>query len=105
MQFVKKRANSSLEDFLTEAAQVKNFKSSTGRAYQVLDIVNHQMSFLRLDAKSDAPWVMDLKAVYRAYQELDDFETLNFKKYVPRRHSPARGLLLHLQLLTPKVIG
>jgi hypothetical protein len=43
---------------------------------------------------------MNLKEVYRAYKELEDFAMVNFKPYVNRRHSPARGLLLHLGLLT-----
>jgi hypothetical protein len=42
---------------------------------------------------------MDLLKVYEAYHELDHFDTEAFRAYVPRRHSPARGLLLHLELL------
>ncbi len=45
---------------------------------------------------------MDLKDVYQAYIELTDFKTTNFKPYVPRRQSPALGLLLSLKLLKKK---
>jgi hypothetical protein len=44
-------------------------------------------------------WNMDLKKVHQAYKELKDFKTKNFAPYVPRRHSPALGLLLHVGLL------
>ena len=57
------------------------------------------MVFLRLDAKSDQEWMMNLEEVYRAYGELDDFATVNCKPYIPITHSPARGLLIHLGLL------
>ncbi len=55
------------------------------------------MSFQRLS--SNVIWKMDLKGVYQAYQELNDYKTINFKPYVPRTHSPALGLLIHLKLL------
>lgn len=57
------------------------------------------MCFLRLDAKSDLEWSMNLEEVYRAYKELDDFAAINFKLYVPITYSPACGLLIRLGLL------
>jgi hypothetical protein len=89
----------SLSDFLKRATQVKSFTSSTGKRYKVTKIENNVMWFLRLDAKADTPWDMDLKGVYQAYVELNNYDTENFRPYVNRRHSPARGLLLHLGLL------
>ncbi|WP_312082885.1 hypothetical protein [Epilithonimonas hominis] len=42
---------------------------------------------------------MDLKKVHQGYLELTDFKTISFKAYVPRRYSPALGLLLTVGLL------
>lgn len=88
-----------LSEFLDRARKVKSFTSSNGRRYEVQRIQNDEMFFLRLDAKSAEEWSMNLKGVYRAYQELEDFATVNFKPFVPITHSPARGLLLHLGML------
>jgi hypothetical protein len=88
-----------LSEFLDKARNVKSFTSSNGRRYDVQRIENEEMFFLRLDAKSEEEWSMNLKEVYRAYKELEDFATINFKPYVPITHSPARGLLLHLGML------
>jgi hypothetical protein len=89
----------SLPEFLDKARDVKSFTSSNGKRYEVQSIVNDEMYFLRLDAKSTEVWSMNLKEVYRAYKELEDFATVNFKPFVPITHSPARGLLLHLGVL------
>lgn len=78
---------------------VTSFTNSKGRLFVVVGILNNKMTFNRIDASADVEWCMDLKEVYRAYYELSDFSTKNFKLYVPRTHSPARGLLLHLGLL------
>ena len=88
-----------LSDFLERVKKVKEFRSSTGRRYQVTGNRNDDLLFQRLDAKEQEEWKMNLKMVYKAYVELDNFETVNFKPYVPRKHSPARGLLLHLKML------
>jgi len=89
----------SLSEFLEKAIKVKSFTSSNGKRYEVQRIENDEMFFLRSDAKSGKEWSMNLKEIYRAYKELEDFATINFKPYVPITHSPARGLLLHLNLL------
>jgi hypothetical protein len=82
-----------------KARKVKSFTSSNGRRYEVERIENDELFFLRLDAKSEEEWSMNLKEVYRAYKELEDFFTINFKPFVPITHSPARGLLLYLGLI------
>lgn len=59
------------------------------------------MNFLRLDSES-SKWDMDLKKLYKAFIELDESKfsnTKNFKPYVPRTHSPGRGLLVNLGLI------
>lgn len=89
----------SLKEFKNRVVKISSFASSTGKRYKVKSIVDNEMYFLRLDAKSDLEWSMNLEEVYRAYKELDDFATINFKPYVPITHSPARGLLIHLGLL------
>lgn len=88
-----------LNEFLDKAKTVTKFTSSNGRRYLVTGIESDEMLFRRLDAKEDTEWRMNLKNVYRAYQVLEDFATLNFKPFVPITHSPARGLLLHLGML------
>ena len=89
----------SLKDFLEKAKTVESFTSSNGRRYSVDSVIDDEMFFWRLDADENTIWKMDLKNLYRAYQELEDFATINFKPYVPITHSPARGLLLHLGML------
>lgn len=89
----------SFSDFKEKAIKISSFTSSTGKRYKVKSIFGNEMYFLRLDTKSDLEWSMNLEEVYRAYKELDDFATNNFKPYVPITHSPARGLLIHLGLL------
>jgi len=88
-----------LSEFLEESRKAAFFSSSSGRRYEVLRIENDVMFFLRLDAKLDVEWNMNLREVYRAYVELEDFATVNFKPFVPIAHSPARALLLHLGML------
>ena len=103
MQFVKNFPITPLETFLEQSGKVTDFTSSKGHKYEVIDIEDNIMQFLRLDTGSSEPWHMELEKVYLAYQELESFYTLSFKKYVPRKHSPARGLLIHLKMLVPKI--
>lgn len=91
-----------LEEFLLKAVKVDRFTSSNGRRYEVKYVKDDIMHFIRKDADPEHDWSFDLKDVYKAYIELENFDTISFKKFVPRRHSPARGLLLHLRLLTAK---
>ncbi len=88
-----------LEEFLNKAKKVSSFASLRGRKYKVIRFENYGMFFIRLDSDNTIEWNMDLKKVYKAYEKLTDFKTENFKPFVPIRHSPARGLLLHLNLL------
>lgn len=98
-KFQKTKPVITLSNFLEKASRVKSFASSNGKRYQVERIENDIIYFLRLDAKKEKVWSMNLKEVYRAYDEIEDFATINFKSYVPITHSPARGLLLNLGLL------
>jgi len=74
------------------------FKGLRGQEYHVKNIEGSKMKFIR--KSTGVEWPMDLEGVLRAYKELTDFRTVNFKPYVPRTHSPALGLLLHLKLLS-----
>ena len=88
------------KDFLQAAKKIKSFSSSSGKKYVVTDVKGDVISFKRLNSKNpDEDWPLDLKRVFEAFQNLNDFRTENFMKYVPIRHSPARGLLIHLGLL------
>jgi hypothetical protein len=102
MQFERTAPKVTLEHFLRKAERVSHFTSSNGKRYKVVRLDNNIMTFQRLDAKKENEWDIDLRAVYQAYLELDNFDTVSFKPFVPRRHSPARGLLLHLGMLEPK---
>jgi len=84
-------------DFLHKVKGTTYFSSLTGKAYQVTALRGDIMSFIRIETGEE--WKMDLSGVHRAYLELDDFKTVNFKPYVNRTHSPALGLLLSLGLL------
>jgi len=97
MKFNKTNPTIAYEEFYDLVRPVDQFGSLTGKKYNVLSAENHVMSFLRVS--TGEKWSMNLKEVHRAYLELTDFKTVNFKPYVPRTHSPALGLLLHLGLL------
>lgn len=90
----------SFDDFKNAAFKVKKFKSIPRlKTYEIVSIDADIIYFIRKDANSTKLWTLDLKSIYKAYIELEDFQTLSFRKYVPVRHSPARGLLMHLGLL------
>ncbi|MEN5378776.1 hypothetical protein [Sphingobacterium kitahiroshimense] len=97
MKYTKTNPTIAYEEFYKIAKPVKHFKSLTGKEYDVQSVIGDEMKFLRVS--TGEIWPMDLKGVHLAYCELTDFKTVNFKSYVPRTHSPALGLLLHLGLL------
>jgi len=97
MKYTKTNPTIGYEEFYEIAKPVKHFKSLTGKEYDVQSVIGDEMKFLRVS--TGEIWTMDLKGVHLAYCELTDFKTVNFKSYVPRTHSPALGLLLHLGLL------
>lgn len=87
-------------DFLLLINKISTFKSKTGNIYINVSLDGSVLTFIR--KSTNTKWQMDLKDVYQAYIELTDFKTTNFKPYVPRRQSPALGLLLSLELLKNK---
>lgn len=99
MKFAKVYPLLSKNDFLLKAKKVGRFTSSRGKRYKVKYVEEDVLHFTRLDANKDIDWSLDLNDVYRAYSELEKFDTIQFKKYIPVRHSPARGLLLCLELI------
>lgn len=86
-------------DFINKALSVNEYTSSGGKHYKVMGFVDNEMLFQRLDADLSRVWTMNLNNVYEAYLRLNDFKTINFKPFVPITHSPARGLLLHLNMI------
>ena len=79
---------------------MKEFKSSTGKRYQVSKYDGTHLKFNRLDGKKpEMEWSINLSKLYQAYQSLTDFSTANFKPFVPVTHSPGRGLLIKMGLL------
>lgn len=84
-------------EFRSLVLLIPSFKSLTGKEYVEVKVKENIIYFIR--KSSDKKWTMDLEKVLRAYKELVDFKTKNFSFFVPRTHSPALGLLLHLGLL------
>lgn len=85
------------EDFFSKALLLEEFKSLKGKGYKIKNWENEVMFFER--TSTGKLWNMDIRQVHKAYIELQDFKTINFKPYVQRTHSPALGLLLTLNLL------
>lgn len=97
---IKTNPTISFEKFLLLVKELKEFRSKTGNLYTVVSLNDHNLRFIR--ESTNIEWEVDLKKVYQAYQELKDFKTINLKAYVPRRQSPALGLLLEMELLELK---
>ena len=97
--YIKTNPEISFIKFIKLVTPVASFKSLTGKEYLVTSLNDYTMQLVR--KSSGTPWSMDLEQVLKAYQELTEFKTENFRSYVPRTHSPALGLLLHLELLQP----
>ena len=95
--YTKTNPSISFTTFMQMVNTVVSFTSLTGKPYRVIKLEDSILYFVR--EASGKEWSMDLKGVHKAYLELDDFKTVNFKPYVPITHSPALGLLLHLKLL------
>jgi hypothetical protein len=93
----KTQPNISFVEFMKLVKPVAAFTSVGGRPYLVKELTGNTMIFER--KTTGEIWDMDLKKVHQAYKELKEFKTKNFAPYVPRRHSPALGLLLHVGLL------
>lgn len=93
----KTKPNITFIEFIQLASPIVSFNSLEGKEYEVQKLKRTTMIFVR--KSTNKIWEMDLKQVHKAYLELKDFKTVNFKPYVPITHSPALGLLLHLKLL------
>ncbi len=103
MKYFKTNPTISKSEFLNAAKKVKSFSSSTGKRYVIKKVEDNTMFINRLDSKHpDELWDLELEKIYTAYKQLENFDTINFKKYIPIRHSPSRGLLIHLKLLALK---
>lgn len=85
-------------EFINRAGNVKKFTSSQGKRYEVLELRDGLLFFRRMDA-GGTDWDIDLKKLYEAYLALNEFSTEDFRPFVAHRHSPGRGLLLHLGLI------
>lgn len=95
--YKKSKPNISFIEFIQLVSPVAYFNSLEGNEYEVKKLQGSTMVFER--KSTNEIWDMDLKEVHKAYLELKEFKTKNFDNYVPRRHSPALGLLLHIKLL------
>jgi len=102
MKYTKTNPNISFAEFVKKLSPVTDFSSSTGKRYKVVKHDATIIYFKRLDSDNpDDTWNFDLSDLFKAYKTLTDFDTVNFKPFVPIRHSPARGLLISTGLLVP----
>lgn len=95
--YTKTQPTISFIEFIKMVSPVAAFNSIKGEEYIVKSIERGTMKFVRKQTGKE--WEMDLKGVHKAYIELKDFKTENFKPYVPLTHSPALGLLIKIELL------
>lgn len=90
----------SIEDFLASAKNVIKYESSGNRRYVVEKVEGDSLFVSRADSKNPIELAkIDLTALYKGYSELTNFKTENFRQYLPGKHSPSRGLLIHLGLI------
>lgn len=94
-----KKTNPSIsyDEFFNLIKPITQFKSLKGNSYTVISIEDTIITFLR--ESTEKQWKMNLKDVHRAYLDITDFKTINFKPYLPRTQSPALGLLIKMGLI------
>lgn len=101
--FIKTSPPVSYTEFINRVKKLSSFKSSNGREYKIKKLEGDVLCFVRINSKHpEKKWSFSLKNVYQAYVNLEDFRTVNFKKYIPIRHSPGRGLLISTDLIAPQ---
>ena len=84
-------------DFYNLVKPITQFKSVKGNVYSVISVEDSTITFIR--ESTQKRWKMNLKDVHKAYQEIKDFKTIQFKPYLPRMQSPALGLLIKMGLI------
>lgn len=94
---IKTNPTINFEEFISLVKGLKEFRSKTRNLYTIVSLNNHNLRFIR--ESTNVEWEMDLNKVHQAYLELSEFKTTSFKPYVPRRQSPALGLLIATALL------
>lgn len=87
-------------DFYLKVQALDSFRSITGNIYTIISLEDSILTFVR--ESTHRIWKVNLVDVYKAYSELTAFRTVDFKPYVPRKQSPALGLLVATQLLIDK---
>jgi hypothetical protein len=89
-----------LEDFLSMAKDLEYFQGTGEMLYEVIGSEGDELIFISADGKKGPLQGMDLRKIYQAYHELQDFSSVNVSKYIaPRWHSAAKGLLIQCQML------
>lgn len=94
---IKTNPTINFEEFISLVKGLKEFRSKTRNLYTIVSLNNHNLRFIR--ESTNVEWEMDLNKVHQAYLELSEFKTTGFKSYVPRKQSPALGLILSVGLL------
>lgn len=79
---------------------MKVLARTSGKRYKITKVGNEIMKFVkREDKKTEVEWRLNLEKLYYAYLSSGNFSTIYFKPFVPRKHLPTRGLLIHWDLL------
>lgn len=85
-------------NFKRKAKSLITFSSPEGTMYKVTDVAGDQLTYLRPGKLKAEP--LDLRKVYEAYKQIEDYTTDAFKPFINGQQSPARALLLELKLIT-----
>ncbi len=97
LMLIKTKPEKTFSEFLSMVQSITTFKSKTGKTYIVISLEASILKFVRESTQKE--WKVDLKDIHKAYMELKQFRTIDFKPYVPRKQSPSLGLLITLKLL------
>jgi len=93
----KSNKNVSYNSFQKSASLLKTFSSPDGTLYKNTGTDGDHLIFTRPGNSKNE--ILSLKDTYEAYQQIDDYSTEAFKKYVNSKQSPARALLFELKLI------
>jgi hypothetical protein len=102
-KFKKKLPVIPYKEFKKALKELTHIISSHGVRYDVKEVTKNEITFERHQANKIFDWSVEIKALYTAYVELDSFESIAFKKYLPAKYQQGRVILFHLGLL--EVIG
>ncbi len=88
-----------LDDFLIRAKELEYFQGAGETLYEVIGSEEDELIFVAVKGKRKLQGI-DLREVYNAYVELNEFTSNKIGRYVaPRNFAVAKGLLLQCKML------